>query len=329
MKFATYEKNGNQKIGVVDAEGGRLLDLARAAQRAGIETAPFGSMLALIDAGDAGIEVAARLADDRKAENDLWEALADVRLRAPIPVPRQIRDASLFALHLQQGGRAVAKLHAARNGDMQEVERLDSLPLPDLPPVFRQIPIYYISNRFGVRGPQDEIVWPRYSSMMDYELEFAIVTKGTGANITTATAASRVFGYTIFNDFSARDIQSLEMQGTLGPTKGKSFDGGNVLGPWIVTPDEVGDPYVLNAQARINGEVWSRGVTTGMLFSFEELLAYVSKDETIMAGEVLGSGTLGNGCGLELGRFLKDGDMVELEFDRLGVLANKVIVRKD
>lgn len=328
MKLATYETNGNQKVGIVDAEQQRLFDLERAAQRAGNGTAPFGSMLDLIDAGDAGIDAAARLADARGGEEDLWERLADVRLRAPLPVPRQIRDASLFPLHLQQGGRAVARLRAAREGDTEELKRLEAAPLPDLPSVFRQIPIYYISNRFGVRGHGDEIMWPRYSTMMDYELEFAIVTKGEGANIKAETAASRIFGYTIFNDFSARDIQSLEMQGTLGPTKGKSFDGGNVFGPWIVTPDEVGNPYALSVQARVSGEVWSRGTTSGMLFSFEELLAYVSKDETIMAGELLGSGTLGNGCGLELGRFLKDGDTVELEFERLGVLANRVTVQK-
>lgn len=116
-----------------------------------------------------------------------------------------------------------------------------------------------------------------------------------------------------------------EIPGWLGPAKGKSFDGGNVIGPWIVTPDEIGDPYALKAEARVNGEVWSRGTTEGMLFSFEEILEHMSQDETMFAGEFIGSRTIGNGCGLEHGRFLSDGDTIELEFEKLGMLKNHVI----
>jgi 2-keto-4-pentenoate hydratase/2-oxohepta-3-ene-1,7-dioic acid hydratase in catechol pathway len=103
--------------------------------------------------------------------------------------------------------------------------------------------------------------------------------------------------YTIFNDFSARDARRIEMEGRLGPAKGKSFDGGNVMGPWIVTPDEIGDPYKLKMEARVNGKMRSQRVTDGMLFSFEEIIAHVTKDETLMPGEFMGSGTVGNGCG--------------------------------
>lgn len=326
MKLATYESGGQSRIGIVDLERARIFDLAAAASRKG-GAAGFGSMLDLIDAGDRALDQAAALFVAHGDEDDLTLPLAKAKLQAPLPVPRQIRDGSLFPLHLRQGGRGVARLRALHNGDKDELERLANAPLPDLPPIFSEIPIYYISNRFGVRGHQDEVVWPRYSSVMDYELEFGIVTKGTGADIKASDASARIFGFTIFNDFSARDVQAREMLGTLGPTKGKSFDGGNVLGPWIVTPDELGDPYALNAQARVNGEIWSQGTTEGMLFSFEEFLAYVSRDETIMPGEFLGSGTLGNGCGLELGKFLSDGDVVELEFDRLGLLRNRVVVQ--
>ena len=160
---------------------------------------------------------------------------------------------------------------------------------------------------------------------MDYELEIAIVTKRSRANIPAAEAKDHIFGYTIFNDFSARDRQAIEMQGRLGPAKGKSFDGANVLGPWIVTPDELGDPQTLKVEVSVNGETRARGDTSGMLFSFEEVLADASQDETIRAGEVFGSGTVGNCCGLEIGRFLESGDEIALHVDRIGVLANKVV----
>jgi 2-keto-4-pentenoate hydratase/2-oxohepta-3-ene-1,7-dioic acid hydratase in catechol pathway len=118
------------------------------------------------------------------------------------------------------------------------------------------------------------------------------------------------------------------MQGRLGPMKGKSFNGSNVLGPWIVTPDELGDPQTLAVEVRVNGETRAKGETAGMLFSFEEILAYASQDETIHAGEFFGSGTVGNCCGLEIGRFLESGDVIELRVDRIGVLRNTV-VRQD
>ncbi len=160
---------------------------------------------------------------------------------------------------------------------------------------------------------------------MDYELVFGVVTKRARADIPAREVGAHIFGYTIFNDFSARDRQAIEMQGRLGPAKGKSFDGGNVLGPWIVTPDELGDPQALNVAVRVKGELRATGTTAGMLFSFEEILAYASQNETIHAGEFFGSGTVGNCCGLEKGRFLEDGDVIELEVERIGVLQNKVV----
>jgi 2-keto-4-pentenoate hydratase/2-oxohepta-3-ene-1,7-dioic acid hydratase in catechol pathway len=159
---------------------------------------------------------------------------------------------------------------------------------------------------------------------MDYELEIGVVTRRARADIPRGEAASHIFGYTIFNDFSARDTQAVESQGRLGPAKGKSFDGANVLGPWIVTPDEIGDPQALAAEVRVNGEIRSRGDTRNMLFSFEDILVHASQDETIHAGEFFGSGTVGNCSGLELGRFLEHGDVVELKVEKIGVLRNTV-----
>lgn len=131
--------------------------------------------------------------------------------------------------------------------------------------------------------------------------------------------------YCIFNDFSARDQQMAEMQGMLGPTKGKDFDTGNVLGPWLVTADEVGDPYALTMVARVNGEECARGTSADMHHRFDDIVAHVSMEETVYPGEFLGSGTVGNGSGLEQGWFLNVGDVVELEIEKLGLLRNRLI----
>ena len=323
MKLATYRVSGGApRIGLVHDGDRRLFDLKAAAARAGTDAAPFGSMLALIDADEAGLDTARGLFDRRGNEHDLVMEVADVELLAPLPEPRQMRDGMTFPLHIRQGPRGMRRIAAA--GNAEALAAIEAEPLPDLAEVYRKVPIYYITNRLIVRGSGATIRWPRYSKVMDYELEFGVVTRRQGVNITAEKARDHIFGYTIFNDFSARDQQMIEMQGWLGPAKGKSFDGANVLGPWIVTPDEIGDPYKLKMQARVNGEVWSEGVSEGMLFSFEEMIAYMSRDETMHAGEFIGSGTVGNGCGLEHGRFLQHGDTIELEVERIGILKNRV-----
>ena len=131
-------------------------------------------------------------------------------------------------------------------------------------------------------------------------------------------------GYTIFNDMSARDAQAAEMPGMLGPAKSKDFDTANIMGPCLVTADELGDPYDLNMVARVNGEEWGRGNTRDMRWAFEDVIAHISRSETLYPGEFLGSGTVGNGCGLEQLRYLRPGDLVELEVDGIGVLRTRV-----
>ena len=195
----------------------------------------------------------------------------------------------------------------------------------DVPRVWYEEPVYYKCNRFAVVGTGTDVVRPSYCKMLDYELEFGIFLGKRGKNIARDKAREHVFGYCIFNDFSARDQQMREMQAQLGPTKGKDFDTANVMGPWLVTADEIPDPYCLSMVARVNGEEWSRGTSGDMHHKFEDILAHVSRDETLHAGEFFGSGTVGSGCGLELGRFLKIGDVVELEIGGLGVLTNRVV----
>lgn len=328
MKIATYRTGDAVKIGIVDVAQNTIFDLAAAAARASKPAPAFASMLTLIDGGDRALDDARALVESHGDDKALSVGLGAIELLAPLPEPRQMRDAMSFPTHILQAPRGQRRLAARAANDDAELARIDAEPLGDLPEVYRKQPIFYITNRFSVRGPNTTVQWPRYSKVMDYELEYGIVTKGKGANIKAADAKNHIFGYTIFNDFSARDAQRIEMEGRLGPAKGKSFDGGNVIGPWIVTPDEIGDPYKLKMEVRVNGKSRSQGVTDGMLFSFEEIIEHISKDETLMPGEFIGSGTVGNGCGLELGWYLEHNDEIELEVERIGILRNKV-VRQD
>lgn len=327
MKLATFRTGQASKIGIVESETSRIFDLDAAASRAGIKNAPFQSMLALIDADEGGLDCARSLLEKRGCEEDLWRKLDEVELLAPVPEPRQMRDAMSFALHIRQSDRAWRALRALQTTGREAFEATMREQLKELAGVYRELPIYYLTNRLMVAGPGTTVRWPRYSQVMDYELEIAIVTRRTRSDIPKSEGSAHIFGYTIFNDFSARDRQCLEMLGGLGPSKGKSFEGSNILGPWIVTSDELGDPQTLRVEVRVNGETRATGDTKEMLFSFEEILAYASQNETIYAGEVFGSGTVGNCCGAEVGRFLEDGDMVELVVDRIGALRN--VVRRE
>jgi 2-keto-4-pentenoate hydratase/2-oxohepta-3-ene-1,7-dioic acid hydratase in catechol pathway len=162
---------------------------------------------------------------------------------------------------------------------------------------------------------------------MDFELELACIIGRKGVDIAKAQAHDFVFGYTIFNDFSARDAQCRETEGRLGPAKGKDFDKGNVFGPCVVTADEIGDPYALGMTARINGETRCNGSSSTMYWRFDDLIAHISAGETLHPGEIIGSGTVGDGCGHEHMRYLDDGDVVELEIEKIGILKNRVVRR--
>ena len=137
-----------------------------------------------------------------------------------------------------------------------------------VPEVGTSGPVYFKCNRFNVIGHDADVIWPSYSDWMDYELELACVIGRTGKDISSANAAAHVFGFTIFNDVSARDVQFDEMKAGLGPAKGKDFDTGNVFGPWIVTLDEIGDPHALAMEARVNGERWGGGNSRAMHHTF-------------------------------------------------------------
>jgi 2-keto-4-pentenoate hydratase/2-oxohepta-3-ene-1,7-dioic acid hydratase in catechol pathway len=310
VKLATIRiGDGRERVAVVLDGERRLLDLASAHERLrGGESTALASMLALIGGGEAVLELARQLVE--AAPEEAMVDRSAVTLLAPIPMPPQIRDFLAFEQHLK-GAFAMAEQLTGRH--------------MDIPAVWYQQPIYYKANRFSVVGPDADVRWPDYAQLLDYELELACVIGRGGVDIAAEEAAGHVFGFTIFNDVSARDAQAREMEGQLGPAKGKDFDTGNVLGPWLVTADEVGDPYDLTMVARVNGEEWSRGHSGTMHHRFGDIIAFVSRSETLHPGEILGSGTVGGGCGLELGRFLNPGDVIELEVERIGVLRNRII----
>jgi fumarylacetoacetate (FAA) hydrolase len=224
---------------------------------------------------------------------DLGEhALEDVRLRAPIPRPPSVRDFYAFERHVQSA-RAQRGLEMA--------------------PEWYQIPVFYFSNPAAVSGPEDEVSFPPESTAWDYELEAAAIVGGDG----------RIAGFTVLNDWSARDLQKMEMAVGLGPAKGKDF--ATTLGPVLVTPDELGD-LRLEMVARVNGEERSRGNLGELHWSWDDLVAHAGRNTRLLPGDVLGSGTVGTGCILEHGdgRWLRPGDVVELEIEGIGVLRNPV-----
>jgi 2-keto-4-pentenoate hydratase/2-oxohepta-3-ene-1,7-dioic acid hydratase in catechol pathway len=192
-----------------------------------------------------------------------------------------------------------------------------------IPQAWYEIPAYYKGATVGFIGPEEEILWPSYTDVLDYELELGMVIGRDGYNVKAEDAHKHIFGFTILNDISARDIQKKEMQIRLGPAKGKDFC--SIIGPVIVTVDEFNscEPNLLMT-AKVNGVEWSRGYSGDIHFTWAQMIEHVSKDEWIIAGDLFGSGTVGTGCGLELDKWIKPGDVLELEIEKIGVLKNVV-----
>jgi 2-keto-4-pentenoate hydratase/2-oxohepta-3-ene-1,7-dioic acid hydratase in catechol pathway len=321
MRLVTFtDAHGVPRAGALLNRDQEVLDLQAACVAVhGLANAAFVSIQALIDGGDQALELAKAL--QQRSPTLAVRQRADVRLRAPIQPPPQMRDCSCFELHLKQSFEAARRTRAARELDPEAAfKAMNTRADERVIATFNRQPIYYKCNRFAVIGADDDVVWPSYSKALDFELEFGCYIRKPAKDVTRDNAREFIFGYTIFNDISARDAQAIEMGGMLGPAKSKDFDTANVMGPCLVTADEIEDPYNLTMIARVNGEEWGRGNSRDMRWQFEDLIAHISRSETLHPGEFLGSGTVGNGCGLEQMRYLKPNDVVELEVEQIGIL---------
>jgi 2-keto-4-pentenoate hydratase/2-oxohepta-3-ene-1,7-dioic acid hydratase in catechol pathway len=334
MKLLSFESRGpagrTQHLGALvdgDADGGEVVDLTAAARRllvaegtdldAAGRVADIlvpGSLLGLVQAGPRGRELAdAALADvlgGGDEEDPIGARLryrtADVRILPAITSPPLLRDFMAFEKHL-----------------LNVFPRLGR----EIPPEWYRRPVYYKGNPSAIGAHGDEVAVPSYEPYLDLEFEFAAIIGRGGVDIPEEEALAHVFGYTVYDDFSARDIQAAEMTVGLGPAKGKDFVGAHVLGPVVVTADEIPDPYALRMHAEIDGETWTEGSSADMHWRFEQMIAYASRDEIVRAGEVFGSGTVGDGSGAEQGRRLEPGNTVELTVEGIGTLRNTVVAR--
>jgi fumarylacetoacetate (FAA) hydrolase len=265
-------------------------------------TLPYPDMHAVIA---AGAETAARRASKEALSFD------EVTFRSPVH-PTTLRDFYAFETHVKTANRNRGQ---------------------DVPENWYKFPVFYFSNPNNDYGHEDTIPYPSYTQALDYELEIAVVIGKPGIDIQPEDAPEHIFGYTIFNDWSARDLQVQEMKVNFGPVKSKDF--ACSFGPVIVTREELADKatgrpgvYDLEMVARVNGVEMSRGNFNDIYWSFGDILARASQSVMLRPGDVIGSGTVGTGCLYELtknqGPWLKHGDVVELEIERIGVLRNTV-----
>ncbi|MFT9598863.1 fumarylacetoacetate hydrolase family protein [Mesobacillus sp.] len=305
MKFITFmKKDGSIRAGWLNSRN-RAVDMHEASN--GILP---DNMLAFIENHDVFmgyIEENKGLIETGSGSYSLEE----VSLKSPLPNPKSVRDFYAFEQHVKT---------ARENRGLEMI------------PEWYEIPVFYFTNHLAIKGPEEDIRRPLNCEWMDYELEIACVIGKEGLNIKAEDAEQHILGFFIMNDWSARDLQRQEMKVGLGPAKGKDF--ATSFGPYLVTKDEleylkVGKGYDLEMVARVNGKELSKGNMKDIYYSFGEMIERASAGTTLYPGEVIGSGTVGTGCILELGtdvhRWLEPGDEVELEITGLGVLKNKII----
>ena len=269
-----------------------------------LEIEPGHFLVSTLRLIEEGPEVWSEVNDVARAASDLPEltidrSAPDVRLLCPLDLVASLRDFLAFEDHVKRG--------AKRRGT-------------DVPDYWYEAPVYYKGNRRATIGPDDEVIWPRFTKYLDFELELAMIVGRRGRDIPKERAGEHIFGFTVFDDFSARDVQADEISAWLGPAKAKDF--ANAFGPCIVTVDEVGAEPDLEMICRVNGEEWGRGRSSDLHWSWADMIAHVSNSEDIYPGDVYGSGTPGGCCGLDIGRKPAPGDVVELEIESIGVLRN-------
>lgn len=323
MKLVTFYvkalKPAVDRVGALD-KNGNIVDLAvayRAMRNAGdamdqkyldrLTTLLIPSdMVEFIQGGDDSLNAARaalKFAEENAPEGAVYTP-DEVQLRAPIPRPSNMRDLLCFLNHFYRGEK-----------NRKQID------------VFMEQPIYYKAGATCIVGPDEVVKWPRYLEdsfdTMDFETEFACVISKPCRNVTPEEAGDYIFGFMNYNDFSARSQQFKDMDGGLALCKGKDFATGQ--GPYLVTKDEIEDVYNMPMRMYINGEMVVDGSTSTMNRTWEDNISYISQTETLLPGEVLGSGTVGFGCRAETaGPYLKDGDVIEEEVGCLGRLRNVI-----
>jgi 2-keto-4-pentenoate hydratase/2-oxohepta-3-ene-1,7-dioic acid hydratase in catechol pathway len=273
---------------------------------------PGITLLSLL--GDDGDRLAVAAEAARRDPHDVVD-LEAVHLLAPIPNPTAVRDFYAFEQHVR----------TARERRGLEMD-----------PDWYELPVFYFSNPYAIGGPDEVVSIPPGCAEMDYELEVAAVVGVGGADLDPDAAQRNIAGYCVMNDWSARDVQRREMKLSMGPVKGKDF--ATSIGPMLVTPDELEDvhrdrSFDLAMTATVNGVEYSRASLADVYWSFGEMLAYASRGTRVEPGDIIGSGTCGTGCILELSMvnghdrypWLQPGDIVELNVERLGTLRNRVV----
>lgn len=305
MRWATFQKPGSASPLVGLVRDGTIYALP-----------PTETLIDVIAGGDDGQAAAA----ERAIREPFQVAeLDDVRLLAPIPRPPSVRDFMAFENHY--------------------VTSMAALGVPTHPLYYRQ-PVFYFSNPAAIQGPTDDVRIAPGSSAFDYELEVAAVIGRPGSNISPDKAEDHIAGYTILSDWSARDVQEAEMSFQIGPAKGK--DTATSLGPYLVSKDElapfaVASGFDLPMSASVNGKQYSSGNWSSVYWSFADLIAYASRGTTLVAGDVIGAGTVGTGCIIELARvhgserypYLVEDDVVELTVAELGSIRAKVTAAEE
>jgi 2-keto-4-pentenoate hydratase/2-oxohepta-3-ene-1,7-dioic acid hydratase in catechol pathway len=294
MKFVTFDANGQERLGVVDAKRG-ILDLQKAS------SALPASMIAFIEAGQSALDEAKKVVSSA-ADKPGWLPLQGTKLYAPIPHPRK----NIFCIgrnykaHIEEGARA-------RN----------------IPVKFPPVPEIFSKPFTTVIGPEANVKrHAKNTNQLDYEVELAIVIGKVTTDISQAQALDHIFGYTVFNDVTARDKQAAHGQWF----KGKSFDTFGPMGPCIVTKDEFGDPSGHRITLRVNGETRQDSNTSDLLFNVPAIVESVCASLTLHPGDVIATGTpSGVALGMTPQKFLNVGDIMEAEVEGIGVLRNKVV----
>ena len=323
MKLASYIlKDGPaaEKIGVLTASEQQIVDLQAASEVIrGSASEYFTDMMAFLEGGEAARNICHELL--QAAGDECRHAINDIRVLAPLPRPRSLRDCACFEEHVFNCHRQAHKLRG------EDIDNMD-------PSIFKpgenwyKKPLYYKGNVDTIVGPDAEVTYPEGEQFKDFELELAVIIGKEGKNINARDAMDHVGGYTIFNDFSAR----MTMLGDMGDPKanfgpGASKDFANGLGPWMVTPDAF-DWQDARGVVRVNGEQRYEGNHAEIYHQLPDIIEALSANITLYPGDVIGTGTFARCCGLEHGQPLYVDDVIELEIENIGVLRNRVAASK-